>query len=165
MIIVPVSGDNIKSSDGLPSKVLSYTNYEEHGPAVIVETGSGASETLAFEDIVSVNGKSVKVVIDGTGYKVLESAGFVERKFQLPQIGEIVTSAISEIETRRYEVSRIRLHVPQGLSRGLVLDVNDVDSEEKVELTLDDIIDIEQYLFDKKKFLEFYQDYRPKGTA
>lgn len=163
MIIVPVLNDSVKTKDGLPYKVLSFTNYNTSGPAVIVQ-GPSSTETVFFDDITELAGRKVTLLKSDEGYKVFESDGFVERKFHLPQIGEIVKSSISGIESRKYEVQRIRLHVKGSLAKGMIFDVQDKDSNEVKQITLDDIEDIEHYLFERQKFLTFYADYRPKGV-
>lgn len=166
MIIVPVASDRIKTVNGLPFKVLSFTNYKPEGPAVLVESSSGSNtETVFFEDIVQINGKNVRVLKSAEGYKVFESDGFFPRTFQLPQVGEVIRSRVNGIEERPYEVQRIRLHVQGHLASGLILDCQEKDAPSVTELTLDDINDIDHYLFKRDKFLSFYSDYRPKGAA
>lgn len=166
MIIVPVAGDRILTSKGLPSKVLSYTNYKPEGPAVLVEAiEGGTTDTVFFKDIVELNGQKVKLIKSADGYNVLEIDGFIERKFQLPQPGETISSNASGIEARQYEVKRLNLHVQNQLSRGLIIDCTEIDTDEVSEITLSQITDIAHYLFSRAKFLAFYADYREKGTT
>lgn len=166
MIIVPIAGDRIKTTNGLPFKVLSFTNYKPEGPAVLVEPASGSgTETVFFDDITEVNGKKVRVLKSAEGYKVLETDGYFERTFQLPQPGETIQSDSNGIETRSYEVQRLRIHVQGRLTSGMILDCRDKDSDVVSELSLDDITDIDHYLFKRDKFLALYADYRPKGSA
>ena len=163
MIIAPIAGDRIKTADGLPSKVLSFTNYLPDGPAVLVDATAG-DDTVYLRDIVELNGKKVKFVKNSGGNKVLELDGYLKRTFQLPQPGEVLSSKVSG-ETRKYKVNRIRLHVPDRLASGMILEVEDVDTAEKVDLTLGQITDIDHYLFARSKFLAYYADYREKGSA
>lgn len=161
MIILPIPGDRIKTSSGLPAKVLSYTNYKLDGPAVIVD---GPDELLYFKDIKELNDQKVKLIKNAEGYNVLETDGYLERKFHLPQVGEFISSDISGVETRSYEVLRLRLHIKDQLSRGLVLDVKDKETGEELEIPISKVKDIDHYIFSQKKFLEYYSDYRAKGT-
>ena len=165
MIVVPIAGDQLKTKEGKPSKVLSYTNYKLDGPAVVCQPTVGTTETIHLDDIVELAGQPVKLIKTADGYNVLESDGFIERKFQLPQPGDTVTSDASNVETRDYRVNRIRLHVPDKLSSGLILDVAEIGSDETIELTLDQITDVKKMLFKRDKFLEYYSDYLKKGTA
>jgi hypothetical protein len=166
MIIVPVTGDRIKTVNGLPFKVLSFTNYKPEGPAVLVESSSGSgTESVFFDEISEINGKSVRMLKSAEGYKVFESDGFFPRTFQLPQVGEFIRSKSNGIEERSYEVQRIRIHVQGKLSSGMIFDCQEKDAPSVTELSLDDIDDIDHYLFKREKFLSFYSDYRPKGAA
>src|SRR3990167_4496853 len=123
MIIVPVSGDKIKTSDGLPAKVLSYSNLKPEGPAVLVQGSEGSpSETVFFQDIVKINDQKVRYVKNADGYKVFEIDGVMTRTFQLPQPGDSVRADNGDI-SREYEIKRIKLHVKDQQTRGLMLDV------------------------------------------
>lgn len=164
MIIVPVSGDKIKTFDGLPFEVLSYSNLNVDGPKVIVKTSTN-QESVFFDEIAEIAGRKVTLIKSGKGYNVFDIDGFLERRQQLPQIGEIVKSKISGIEERDYEVTRIRLHVKNRFSDGMILDCDDIESGEKVELTLTDLTSIDRSLFSLKKFLSFYDDYTGKGSS
>lgn len=165
MIIVPVVGDVIKTSKGLPMKVLSYTNYKSEGPAVSVEAVVGGTvDTEFFADIVTVNDQKVTFIRNDKGFKVLDTTGYLKRKYALPQPGEFLTSD-AIVENRKYEVQRIRLHVPNELSRGMILDVSSKDEPGVIEITLDQITDIDHYLFNRDRFLEYYNDYREKGKT
>jgi hypothetical protein len=166
MIIVPVAGDRILTSKGLPSKVLSYTNYKPEGPAVLVEgLEGGATDTVFFKDIVEINDQKVKLIKNADGYNVFELDGFFKRKFQLPRPGESISSDVSGVETRQYEVKRLNLHVKNQLSRGMIIYCTEKDTNEVIEITLSQITDIAHYLFSRTKFLAYYADYSEKGTT
>lgn len=166
MYVVPVSGDKIKTKDGLPFKVLSYSNYKTEGPAVIVDSpGSKITDTVFFQDIAELNGQKVTYAKTGKAFKVFETPGAFERKFQLPQPGEFITSNISGVEPRKYEIQRICLHVKNQLSSGLLLDCLEKDQAQKVQIPLSQISDVDHYLFSREKFMAYYADYCEKGTA
>lgn len=166
MLIVPVIGDKFKTSAGLPAEVLSFTNYKPEGPAVLAETTEGGtSESILFSEISEINGHLISLVKNADGYNVFEVDGFIPRKFQLPQPGDIIESDISGVETRRYEVQRLRVHVKDQYARGMIIDSKDLESEEVIEITLGRITNIEHYLFSKQKFLAYYSDYAEKGAA
>lgn len=165
MIVVPVAGDRIKTKDGLPSTVISYSNYKSEGPAVLVEeTEGGPTATVFFHEIAEINDQPVSYIKNDDGYKVFEISGYMERKYLLPQIGEYINSKVSGVEDRKYEVKRLRLNVPNQLSSGLIIDGSNKDEPGVVEITLGQISDIDHYLFSREKFLAYYADYREKGT-
>lgn len=160
MIIVPVSGDKIKTVDGLPFKVLSYSNLKPEGPSVLVESTEGSStETVFFQDIVKINDQKVKYIKNADGYKVFEIDGVMSRMFQLPQPGDSIRADVDDIG-REYEVQRIKLHVKGEQSQGMILEVFQPGSEELIEtIALDQITDIDHSLFNRSKFIEYYKDY------
>lgn len=164
MIIVPIAGDTVEIDSGLSFKVLSFTNYKSEGPAVIVEGLSGV-ETIFFKDIMKLNDQKVSFIKSSDGYKVLETDGFIVRKFQLPQPGDIIQSDISGIETRSYVVKRLKLNVKDQTSNGLIIQAEQQDTGDVVDITLGQIKDIEHYIFPRNKFLEYYSDYREKGSV
>jgi hypothetical protein len=163
MIIVPVLGDEVKTKDGLPSKVISYTNYKPAGPAVIVSSGASTDE-IQFSDIISINNQEVKLLKDADGYNVFEITGYLKRKFELPQPGEYIQSDVSGTQTEQYKVQRVRLHVQGKSSSGIILDVLHQDETAPIEITLNQITDIKDALFNKENFLKFYSDYTQKGS-
>ena len=164
MLIVPVTGDRIKTADGLPAKVLSYSNYKTEGPAVITD-GEGPAQSVPFNEITKINDQRVKLLKNAEGYNVFETSGFMDRTFQIPQPGDIITSTVSGVEAREYEVVRVRLHVKDQLSRGMILDCNDQETHEETEVMLGQIKDIAHTIFNHKKFLGYYADYCEKGAV
>lgn len=167
MIIVPVSGDKIKTTAGLPAKVLSYSNLKPEGPAVLVESASGSAstETVFFQDITKINDQKVKYIKTDDGYKVFEIDGVMNRTFQLPQPGDSVRADNGDI-SREYEIKRIKLHVKDQQTRGMVFDVFQPGTEELIEeITLDQITDVDHSLFNRSKFIAYYADYSGKAAA
>lgn len=165
MIIVPVAGDTLKTVDGLPFKVVSYTNNKDDGPAVLATPASGGETVpIYFETVAIVNGQKVRYVKNGDGYKVFETDGYMKRDYQLPQPGEFIDANLG-IETRSYKVNRIRLNVPNLTASGMILDVEDKADGIEATTTLNQIMNINQTLFKQKAFIAYYADYTPKGTA
>ncbi len=165
MIIVPVAGDTVKTVDGLPFKVVSFTNNKSEGPAVLAAPPSGGETVpVFFETIASLNGKKVHYVKHADGYKVFETDGYIKRDYQLPQPGTFVEANLG-VESRKYKVKRIRVNVPNLTSSGMIIDAVDNDDNSEVTITLNQITDIDQTLFKQKGFLAYYADYTPKGTA
>jgi hypothetical protein len=158
MLLVPIKNDIVKSSNGLPSKVLSFTNYKKDGPAVIVNGG----DVIYFSDITEINDHKVKLIKTADGYNVFETSGFVERKFQLPQVGETI-SVDQEISTLPFKVKRLKLHVQDELASGLIVECEKSDSKVVVPILLSQIADVDGYIFSRKKFLAYYEDYSNKG--
>ena len=158
MIIVPVANDTIKTAKGLPSKVLSFTNYNVEGPAVIVQ-GEADVQTVFFKEIVSINDVKVRVIKNGDGLNIFEIDGYLKRAVQLPQPGSMIKT------TERLLVRRLKLHVQNQLTRGLILECKAEDSDLIREVTLSEITNIERAIFSKSKFLAYYADYAEKGVA
>lgn len=164
MIVVPLVGDKVETETNISFKVLSYTNYKSEGPAVIVESpDEKTTETIFFKDIVLLNDQKVKLIKNADGYNVFEIDGYIKRKFQLPQPKDIISSDTNGIEQRLYIVNRIRLHIKDRLSQGVVIDCQEQETEELVEITLDKIFDIEHTLFNRKGFQTYYSDYIGKA--
>lgn len=165
MLIIPIAGDTIKNANGMPYTVLSYLNYDSRGPAVIAESYSGGpQETIYFQDISELNDIPVKMIKNQDGYKVLETDGYISRKYQLPQVGDKI-STNKDGDDLEYFVSRIKLHVINAFTKGLIFDVYLEHKEMSIEVGIADITNIEHQIFERDKFLEFYSDYAEKGVA
>jgi hypothetical protein len=163
MFIVPIAGDTIKTTDGFSYTVLSFTNYKNDGPAVIAEPDDGSlSETIYFESIVDINGSEVEFSTKGHGIKVFEAPAAFERKFQLPQPNDLIYAKVDVYE-EKFKVLELKLHVTNNLSKGLILKVENVDTEKTQELSLNMINDIEHTIFSRTKFLKVYEDYLSKA--
>lgn len=161
MFIVPLKGDRIETKDGVTFTVLSYTNYREKGPAVYVEhTPSVPSDAVYFFDINKIGGKIVEYV---TGSKVFKSVGEVKRKWQLPQPNDTITCRTKE-GNRVVTVTGLRLHKRGELAKGLLVVGNEKDSDDKLYIRLDQIIDLDRDIgndmYSRDKFLAYYADYR-----
>ena len=165
MIIVPVASDTIKTVDELPFKVVSYTNNKSEGPSVLASPiPGGETVPIFFETINEINGKKVRYVKNADGYKVFETDSYIKRDYELPQPGTFVKANLG-VETRSYKVKRIRLNVPNFTSSGMIIDAEDKDDSSEVTLTLNQITDFDQTLFQQKGFIAYYADYTPKGMA
>ena len=165
MIIVPVASDTIKTVDGLPFKVVSYTNTKSEGPAVLASPISGGETVpVFFETIAELNGKKVRYVKNADGYKVFETDSYIKRDYQLPQPGTFIEANLG-VEFRFYNVKRIRINVPNFTSSGMIIDAEDKDDESVVTLTLNQITNIDQTLFRQKGFMTYYADYASKGMT
>jgi hypothetical protein len=166
MIIVPLAGDILKTIDGLPFKVVAYSNYNTEGPVVLAEPAAGGTTaTIPFGTIGSINERSVKLVTDAETYKMLVADGYLKRDYQLPQPGDLIESDASGVDIRTYTVERLKIHVQNKLAAGMLLDVLDKDTGEKLQINLKQITNIKQTLFEAKAFLAYYADYTPKGSA
>ena len=162
MLIVPIKGDVIKTSDDSEFTVEAYSNFKNKGPAVYVEHGAGEKTLpIYFFDIIEVNG--IKVEFNNMS-KVLNALGFMKRKQHLPQKHDVITVEDSENEseestTKKVKVTELKLHNRNlGLSRGLII-VGDDDNN----YSLKDIKAIKRAsgdsYFDKNKFVKIYKDY------
>jgi hypothetical protein len=170
MLIVPLAGDNIKTSSGLPGKVIGFTNSIENGPTAILEDGQAP-----FDTITKLQNVPVKLVKNAHAYRVLETDGFVARPFQLPQPGDSVranNSGISDESSREYEIVRVKLAVKGRESEGILFDAFEPGTEELMEeIRLDQIEDVDHSIFNRTKFQKLYSEYAgtvptgARGTA
>lgn len=161
MLVVPLKGDKIETKDGVSFTVLSFTNYRDKGPAVYVEHTAGVpSDAVYFFDITKINGKTVDYV---PGSKVFKAAGEVRRRYQLPQVNDIVTMRGKEGSVD-ITVTGLKLHKKGELAKGLFVVGHEADSEDKVFVRLDQITDLKRDIgndmFTRDRFLSYYGDYR-----
>jgi hypothetical protein len=161
MLIVPIAGDHIKTVDNLPYKVLSFTNLKSEGPAVSCETANGSSiEDIQFRDIVFINDRKVKLMKDVEAYNIFEVDGYFEREHHLPQPDESIES-----DGTTYKISRIKLHVKNQLSKGIIFECREKDSELIRDITLNQISKIKRSLVSRSRFLSYYEDYKDFGKS
>lgn len=164
MFVVPLSGDNFKTKDGFTYSVVAFTNYKNDGPAVIATPEDNTlQQTIYFDDIVELNGTEVKYVTTGHASKVFEAAATFERKYQLPQPNDIVYADTPDGVEKTFKVVKLKLHVQDKYSSGLLIDVEDVDTEDRSTIVLNQINDIESTIFSKQKFLKYYEEYMSKA--
>lgn len=161
MFVLPLKGDKIETKEGVTFTVLSYTNYRDKGPAVFVEHTAGVpSDAVYFFDILKINGKSVEFI---PGSKVFKTAGEIKRKFQLPQVGDIVTYKDKD-GRGTLKVKGLKLHKKDELAKGLFVVGEEEESDERSMVRLAHIIDIDRDigndLFSRDRFLAYYSDYK-----
>jgi hypothetical protein len=161
MLVVPLKGDKIETKDGVTFTVLSFTNYRDKGPAVYVEHTPGVpSDAVYFFDITKINGKAVEFV---PGAKVFKSIGEVRRRYQLPQVNDIITIR-SPDGARDVAVTGLKLHKKGDLAKGLLVIGVEKDTDDKVQARLNQITDIRRDIGDsdysRDRFLSYYDDYR-----
>ena len=160
MLIVPLRGDKIETKDGISFKVLSYTNYRDKGPAVYVEhTPAVPSDAVYFFDILKINDKTVEFQ---KGDKIFRSLGSLKRKLDLPQPNDTVTWR-GLGGSQDMIVKTLKLHKRGELSKGLLIVGEDPDSQERVFVRLQQVIDVKRDigndLFSRDRFLTYYADY------
>lgn len=161
MLILPLKGDTIETKDGIQFQVLSYTNYRDKGPAVYVEhTPQVPSDAVYFFDIAKINDKTVEYE---KGSKVFRSLGPVKRKMQLPQPNDIITYRDNAGVSQDMVVKGLKLHKRGELAKGLQVQGENRDTQERVFIRLQQIIDLKRDigndLFSRDKFLSYYSDY------
>ena len=163
MFVVPLKGDKIETKDGIEFTVLSFSNYRDKGPAVYVEhTPSVPSDAVYFFDINKINDKIVEYI---PGAKVFRAAGELKRKYQLPQVNDVVTYRGKE-GTVSMTVSALKLHKKGELAKGMFIVGTKEDDEEggKQYIRLDQLIDVKRDIgndmFSRDRFLSYYDDYR-----
>lgn len=159
MLIVPVIGDQIKTLNEQSFKVLGFSNYKIEGPAALVDD-NGETGFVDFKDIVMIGKSKVHLVKNNDGYKVFSADGAVKRQFDLPQPGDTITA-----DSKDYIVSKLSLGVKGKLASGLIIEAQDKDQGDTVELSLDQITNIEHMIFSRSHFLRVYADYREKGST
>lgn len=161
MLVVPLKGDKIETKDGVTFSVLSYTNYREKGPAVYVEHTPGVpSDAVYFFDIIKINGKTVEWV---PGQKVFRAAGEIRRKYQLPQVNDVVTVR-GKNGSMDITVTGLKLHKKGELAKGMLIQGHETDTDDRQFVRLDQITDIKRDIgsdmFSRDRFLSYYNDYR-----
>jgi len=161
MFVVPIKGDKIETKDGITFTVLSFTNYRDKGPAVYVEHTAGVpSDAVYFFDINKIDGKTVEYV---PGSKIFKATGEIKRRFQLPQVSDVVTFK-DKIGTKTGKVVGLKLHKRNELAKGLFVTVEEEEGGEKAHVRLPQIVDIERDIgndmFSRDKFLSYYSDYK-----
>jgi hypothetical protein len=62
-----------------------------------------------------------------------------------------------------FKVKRLKLHVQDELASGLIVECEKSDSKVVVPILLSQIADVDGYIFSRKKFLAYYEDYSNKG--
>lgn len=163
MNVVPLSGDNIETTDGGLYTVVSYTNYKPKGPAVYV-TVQGAEQTSAtpviyFFDIQKI--QDVHVEFDNSS-KTFKAAGKIKRLYHLPQVNDKISILKDDTPADKdndvIKVEKLKLHnKSEGISKGLLI------CGEDTCYMLDDILAIDRVIgsdsFDRRKFLKLYKDY------
>lgn len=161
MFVVPLKGDKVETKDGITFTVLSFTNYRDKGPAVYVEHTAGVpSDAVYFFDIIKINEKSVEYV---PGSKVFKATGEIKRRYQLPQVADIVTFK-DKVGTKTAKVIGLKLHRRNELAKGLFVVCQVEDADEKLNVRLSQIVDIERDIgtdfFSRDRFLSYYSDYK-----
>lgn len=161
MFVVPLKGDRIETKEGVEFTVLSYSNYRDKGPAVYVEHTAGVpSDAVYFFDINKINGKVVDYI---PGAKIFRAGGEIKRKVQLPQADDTITYRSSTGLTT-IKVDGLKLHKRGELAKGLLVSGKDSESNDRVFVRLDQIVDIDRDIgssdFSRDRFLSYYDDYR-----
>ena len=163
MFVVPLNKDVIITSDGYQYKVIEYTNFKDAGPAVYVsEQGVKTPKLVYFTDITSLNGVKVEY---SKQTKLLKALGRVDRPIHLPQPDDsiVVLSDNIAVDTNSpetHEVVGLKLKSKSaGISKGLVVVVDDVEKYIK----LSNILDIKRAIgsseFNRDLFKALYKDY------
>lgn len=164
MLIVPLKGDKITTSEGPEFIVTSFTNYKAD-PAVYVDVPRSQNSIVYFQDIAEINGVKVEY---NKASKVFTALGIVKRKYNLPQPKDTITvnkpGNPEDSQDDRAIIKNAKLHSKAiGLSKGLVL----IDTDDNV-YTLPDVQDIDRAVgaehFKRDKFLKYYKDYTGRSA-
>jgi len=164
MFIVPLPGDKIRilSQPDL-LKVKAYTSLKSEPAVYLTDVLPDGSRAVYLSDIIELNG--VKVEYDSSS-KLLEPLGLVKRKFNLPQIGDTITTSLIDTDFKKeqvkLEVTKLKLHDRHNPSRSLDVICG------KTTVSLNDILNIDRAhgfeSFDQKNFTKLYLDYLPYTT-
>jgi len=162
MLIVPVSGDRVRTKDSGDIRVVSSFSALKDEPAVYVKPGGG-NNYVYFSDIVEINGVSVEYAPDS---KVFNALGPMKRRFNLPQPKDTIKVKLIDVpykdELEELEVTGLRLHSKKyGIGRGLLV------ITKEGEFTLNDLQDVVHKgwsePFNEARFKRYYFDYLPIG--
>ena len=166
MLIVPISGDKVKTANNSDTlKVVEYTRFKQAGPAVYCQaTDSKTLILVYFFDIEEINGVKVEYKKSSHLFKAL---GKVKRKFNIPQKGDTVyftrKGASSEdddaLEKQKVKVDKVEIKLGKsGLIHGLY--ITDAD---KNLINCKRILEIESEIgtqaFDRLGFIKYYKEY------
>jgi len=164
VIVIPVRGDKIKTSDSSDLRIVtSYTSLKDQ-PAVYLEKSSSTDAYVYFSDIVEINGVRVEYE---TGSKAFSSLGPLKRKFNLPQPKDTIKIKLIDTafkqEVEEIEVEGLKLHNKTvGATRGLLV------TSKEANYSLSEIIDISRKdgfeKFDRDRFCAYYIDYLPMNA-
>lgn len=164
MLIVPLKGDMIKTSDNShPRRVTSYTSFKS-APAVYLDVPVGEDRVVYFSDIIEIN--RVKVEYEPNS-RLLEAFGPIRRKYNLPQEGDKITVRSADLQSDgkevKVEVTKLLLQSKKwGVGKGLMV----LHGDDHYSLT--DILDIYREVgsegFNKEGFQHLYFDYLPAYT-
>lgn len=156
MIVVPLAGDVIQTSDGQRLRVITYTNYKEGGPAVYCRNRGDKAQTLVyFFDIVSINGTKVEYA---RASKMFNAFGKINRAQHLPQPDDSIIVA-SNGEKKSVEVQALKLKSKAySVSKGIIVKGKDDDAY-RLKSILDIDRDIGGSRFNRKAFLAMYDEY------
>lgn len=158
MLVIPISGDRIKTKDsGDIRKVSSFSSLKDE-PAVYVKPG-GSDNYVYFSDIVEINGVRVEYNTDS---KVFDALGPLKRRFNIPQPKDTIKVKLVDVpykdDLEELEVTSLRLHSKKyGEGRGLLV------ITKEGEFSLADLKDVihrdwkEQFV--EQRFKKYYQDY------
>jgi hypothetical protein len=161
MLVAPVAGDKLTLiSVQEELKVSSYTALKPDPAVYLTEPLESGDRFAFFADITSLNGTEVE--LDSGG--LLKASGLVKRKFNLPQVGDIITTGLVETDFKQenieLEVTAVNLAGKEPHT--LVVKCG------KTTLNLTDIQDIKRKRgfeeFNRKGFLRYYVDYLPLGA-
>lgn len=156
MIVVPIEKDTITTKDGLLTKVVSYTNFKDSGPAVYCKI-KGEDQTLVyFFDIVKINDVAVEY---SKAAKVFKALGKISREQHLPQPDDKVTIKTAAGPKTAVDITGLKLKSKLlGISNGLFM--KDVDGN---FYRVADLIAVKSSIgstrFNRADFFEIYADY------
>lgn len=157
MIVVPLAGDVIQTSDGQKLRVQAYTNYKEGGPAVYCRNRGDKTQTLVyFFDIVAINGTKVEYA---RASKMFNAFGKINRVQHLPQPDDAIIVA-SGGEKKSVEVGSLKLKSKTySVSKGIIVKGKGEDEAYRLKAILDIDRDIGGSRFNRKAFLALYDEY------
>lgn len=164
MLVVPIKGDKIKTSDNSEIRVVSsYTSLKQQ-PAVYLDKSTSYDSYVYFSDIVEING--VRVEYESSS-KLFSALGPLKRKYNLPQPKDVIKIKLIETsfkeEVEEVEVTSLKLHNKNiGPTRGLLVCSKNANYDLSEVLDIDRKNGFEQ--FNKKKFQDYYIDYLPLST-
>ena len=162
MLVVPVKGDRIKTTDdSVVRTVSSYTSLKDE-PAVYLTASSdelAGDNFVFFDKIVEING--VRVEYDDSS-KMFKAMGPLKRRYHLPQAKDKIKIKLMDVDFKDdvedMTVTGLRLHSKRyGPGRGLLV------ITQEGQFSLKELLDIDAALgkFDVRRFQRYYFDYLP----
>jgi len=130
MLIVPLLGDVIETISDIQYTVVGYSAYAKLPSALVEASGANTTLSVPFKEIKALNGTPVAL----TPGKILKAESVVTRKFQLPQVHDVVM-----VDGNIIKVKSLKLQERGDLTKGILIIGANEETDEQMKVRLFDI--------------------------